>query len=251
MACAELKERLIEAALDPESDAAHEMRFVRHVEACAACRGELNRQRALYEQIEDGVATLVAMQAPAAIAARVRQEIAADRPAFTLRSFGLLGAAAVAAIAIAFAFAVRPPHRSPSADKAIAANVTLPVAPALASGAHAADTQPVTTLAPQVATQVVHAVTRVQQPELVSEAVTASIGPPHVEVMVPPGQREAVLRLVAALQAGRVDAASLVKPPESLEPVELKVAPLEIKPLVPDEGDAGANPPDTKPSIRN
>jgi hypothetical protein len=251
MACAEYKEKLIEAALDPWSDAVHEMQFVRHVETCAACRAELDRQRALYEQIEDGVAALVGVQAPAAIAARVRQEIAAEKNSFTFRNFGWLSAAAVAAIAVAFAVMMRVPHRSATNNNATAANLSSRVATAPTSGTHSVDRQPATTRTPHVAAQIVHAVTRVQQPELIDEAVTATIGPPRLQVIVPAGQREAVLRLAAALQTGRVDAASLIRPLESFEPAELKIAPLEIKPLVPDENDAGSNPPDAKPSIRN
>jgi len=251
MACAEYKERLIEAALDWESEAVHEVRFVGHMETCAACRVELDRQRALYEHIEDGVAALVGVQAPAAIAARVRQQIALEKASFTIRNFGWLSAAAVAAIAVALAFVMRMPHRSPANNNATAAIPSSRVATAPTSGTHSVDTQRATTRTPDVAAQIAHAVTRVQQPELIDEAVTATIGPPRVQVMVPPGQREAVLRLAAALQTGRVDAASLIKSPESFQPAELKIAPLEIKPLVPDENDAGSNPPDTKPLIRN
>jgi predicted anti-sigma-YlaC factor YlaD len=151
MACTEHKERLIEAALDPEPDAVHEMRFVRHVETCEECRAELDRQRALYEQIDDGVAALVGVQAPGAIAARVRQDIAAQKASFTVRSFGWLSAAAVAAIAIAFAIAVRVPHRTPTTDNTIAANAASPVATPAANGTHSVGTQPATSGAPHAA----------------------------------------------------------------------------------------------------
>ena len=250
MACAEYKERLIEAALDPESDAAHEMQFVRHVETCAACRSELDRQRALFEQIEDGVAALVGVQAPAAIAARVRQEIATERaPLFVFRNWAWFGAAAVATAAIVFAIALRP-HQAPSGPREA-------TAPATAAASTQQPTSVQNTVEPSLPranrskTFVVRASATAPKPELVESVVAATIGPPHVQVIVPAGQREAVLRLVAALQTGRVDAASLIKSPESGEPAELKIVPLEIKPLVSDENDAGSTTPDTKPSIRN
>ena len=250
MACAEHKERLIEAALDPGSDAAHEMGFVRHVETCAACRAELDRQRALYEQIEDGVAAIVGVQAPAAIAARVRQEIASERaPAFVFRNWAWFGAAAMATAAIVVAMVLRP-HQAPSGPRETAA--------ATATASTQQPTSVQKTVGPSLPSAnrssknfVARARATAPQPEPVVSIVTATIGPPRVQVIVPAGQREAVLRLVAALQTGRVDAESLVKPAQSLEPDELKIAPLEIKPLVPDESESGSNPPDTKPSIRN
>ena len=51
------------------------------------------------------------------------------------------------------------------------------------------------------------------------------------EVIVPPGQREAVLRLVNALRTGRVDAASLIRTSQPGEVAPLAITPLEVKPL--------------------
>ena len=253
MACAEHKERLIEAALDPKSAAAHEGQFVRHVETCSACRAELDRQRALYKQIEDGVAALVGVQAPAAIAARVRQQIASKHPpSFVFRNWAWFGAAAMATAAIVVAMVLRP-NQAPSGHRDVAAPATAAASgkPPAATSMQAAVEPPVTRSKHGAKVSIARARATAPKPELVDSVVVATTGPPRVQVIVPAGQREAVLRLVDALQSGRVDAASLVKPAQSLEPDELKIAPLEIKPIVPDENDAGSSPPDTKPSIRN
>ena len=251
MACVEHKERLIEAAVDPESDAAHEMRFVRHVETCSACRAELERQRALYERIEDGVTALVGVQAPAAIAARVRQQIASEwAPSFVFRNWAWFGAAAMATAAIVFAIGLRP-HQAPSGPRDVTESATAAASTQPPASVQKAVEPPLPSANHSGKTFGARASASVPKPELVDSVVAAAIVPPRVQVIVPAGQREAVLRLVAALQTGRVDAASLIRPAQPLEPTELQIVPLEIKPLVPDENDAGSNPPDTKPSIRN
>ena len=51
------------------------------------------------------------------------------------------------------------------------------------------------------------------------------------EIIVPVGQREAVLRLVNALRTGRVDAASLMRTTQPGDVAPLAIAPLEVKPL--------------------
>lgn len=257
MACAEYQEDLIEAALDPQSDAAHQSSFARHVERCSACRAELERQRAVYSQIEDGVEALVNVSVPASIAARVRQEISA-RPsrAFAWGNWGWLTAAAVAAAALCVALLYRAPF-TPQTPRAVQTVIhpalTAPPVPVTRPAPTAVQSARVTPLAqaprtPGFAT--VHA-SALESPQPSEIAVNTPIGPPRVQVLVPAGQREAVLRLAAALQSGRVDGSSLINPPQSLQPADLQIAPLEIKPLVSEETSDGGNSPDTKPSIRN
>lgn len=254
MACAGYQEKLIEAALDSESDAAQDAGFVQHVGACTACRAELERQRALYARIEDGIGAFVNVSVPPAIAARVRQEISASSSrAFAWGNWGWVSAVGLASAAVVLAFVFR-----------------FNVAPQPAQNNHTAIASPQTTPAPAIevlhpaagAAATVHAVrprgiagvhaAASESPELTATAVTAMIGPPHVQVIVPAGQREAVLRLASALQTGNVDVASiLAPPPQSLQAADLQIAPLEIKPL--DAVEAAGDPisPDNKPSIRN
>ena len=255
MACAEYQEKLIEAALDAESEMAREAGFVRHVDGCSACRAELERQRALYAQIEDGIEALVNMSVPNAIAARVRQEIAAQPSrSFLWGNFGWLSAVAVAAMAVLLALMYRPtvvPPQPAASQTSRNSAQAMPPAPAMqasqpAAGANVSARQPRT---PKIAA--VHAAA-LQQPQPSEIAANAPIGAPHVQVIVPAGQREAVLRLASALQAGNVDVASiLVPPPQSLQASDLQIAPLEIKPLDAPDGAGNTISPDSKPSIRN
>lgn len=259
MACTEYQENLIEAALDPQSDAAHQTEFVRHVERCPACRAELERQRALYSQIEDGVEALVNVAVPASIAARVRQEISA-RPsrAFAWANWGWLTAAAVAAAALCVALLYRAPF-TPQTPRAVqTVNHPAPLVPPapVTQGTQSLvkSASPAPSVRPAHAPSVASVRAPALEPPLTEAAVNTSIGPPHVQVIVPAGQREAVLRLASALQTGNVDVASiLARPPQSLQPAELQIAPLEIKPLVVPVAGAedSANSPDSKPSIRN
>jgi hypothetical protein len=50
-------------------------------------------------------------------------------------------------------------------------------------------------------------------------------------VIVPPGQREAVLRLVAAMKTGRVNVAGLLKESEQQQMAPIEIAPIKITPL--------------------
>jgi hypothetical protein len=72
-------------------------------------------------------------------------------------------------------------------------------------------------------------------PEGVLSAAAIKTPAQGPEVIVPAGQREAVLRLVKALQSGRVDAASLMQPAQTGDYALLKIAPIEVKPLVTEE----------------
>jgi hypothetical protein len=56
-------------------------------------------------------------------------------------------------------------------------------------------------------------------------------GSPKFNVIIPPGQREAVLRLVAAMQSGHVDVAGLLKETEQQQMKPLEIAPIKITPL--------------------
>jgi hypothetical protein len=68
--------------------------------------------------------------------------------------------------------------------------------------------------------------------------------PAEPEVLVPPGQEAALLRFVATMRSGRVDAAALAQP----DAAELAIAPLaelpalEVKPLAAEANPEGVIP---------
>jgi hypothetical protein len=75
--------------------------------------------------------------------------------------------------------------------------------------------------------------------EATQPAVTAVANAPRVEIIVPAGQREAVLRLINALRTGRVDAASLLRAAQPGDLAPLAIAPIEVKPVNGSDEDDG------------
>ena len=72
--------------------------------------------------------------------------------------------------------------------------------------------------------------------------MTAVANAPRGEIIVPAGQREAVLRLINALRTGRVDAASLLRTTQPNDIAPLAIAPIEVKPVnSSDEEDSTGN----------
>lgn len=233
MACKGFEKRLIEEALAPGADPG----LTAHLASCEACREYLAFQRALQESITGGVAVLVADEPSPALLVRVREQIAAESAPRAARwmNWAVAGAAVAALAAFALWFAGRPSllgrapengpvqsSRSASFQPVIlpqAANVPPPVVIAHEHAARAARSR-----TPQRGTAV-RRVIQAASVQLPSDA--------QPKILIPPGQREAVMRLVNALRSGRVDAASLIQPPPPpgdfapLEIVPLKIAPID------------------------
>jgi hypothetical protein len=231
MACRGYEARLMDEAAATATDA----ELAAHLESCAACREELAAQRALQERISSGIAQMTNVNPSPAVLARVRKQIAAESEPRGVRwmqwAMAGTGVAALAAIAIWFGGRIR--LAQPAAEKIAtssgpsvpgyvqsavpvqAAQAGDPMAPATAARAAAAHRPRPTRTA------------KTDQP--VIEAVDVH-GPPvaPAEVLIPPGQREAVARLVNALRSGHVNAAALTEPPD-FSP--LRIAPLEITTL--------------------
>lgn len=226
MACERFEKALIEEAIEPGGNA----ELASHLANCADCREELARQRLLQERITAGVGALVADGPSPVLLARVRHQIAAERAprAFPWLQWAAAGLAIAACAVLWYEFRPQVPVRAPQVQ-----SVQAP-----------AQNSPLTQQVPIVASPVVrqprsggrHLVVARRPSNSIPGAVVAkNIQSQAPEVIVPPGQREAVLRLVNALQSGRVDAASLLKPAQSGEFALLKIAPIEVKPLVTEE----------------
>jgi hypothetical protein len=236
MACEGFETRLIEKAL-ADTDPA----LTAHLAQCAECRAELAAQSALQERITSGIAALVADEPSPALLTRVRAEIASlDAPSSANWMQWAIAGMTVTAFAIVAMWMIgRPSARTNGIGN-------LPVQTAVSASASAA-TGPIQ-VAPQEtliekpvvarehhsvrgashvnAPRIAPAMVKVAQP-----IVTAAANNPPAEVIVPAGQREAVLRLVNALRTGRVDAASLIRTTQPGDVAPLAIAPLEVKPL--------------------
>ncbi|HXQ97253.1 MAG TPA: hypothetical protein VN774_02330 [Candidatus Limnocylindrales bacterium] len=226
MACERFEKALIEEAIEPGGNAD----LASHLANCPDCSEELALQRGLQERITAGVGALVAEGPSPVLLARVRHQIAAERAprGFPWLQWAMAGLAIAACAVLWYAFRPQAQVRTPQAQ---VVNAPAQIQPS---------TQQVPVLAAPAAKRpnsvANHlAVSRPPINKIPAEAVEKYIPAQTPEVIVPPGQREAVLRLVNALQSGRVDAASLLRPAQTGEFALLKIAPIEVKPLLSEE----------------
>ncbi|MFZ0820341.1 MAG: hypothetical protein WAM91_09750 [Candidatus Acidiferrales bacterium] len=247
MACKRYEAQLIEEALAPGGD----VELSAHLPGCPDCRSELARQRELQNRITGSIAAMVAGQPSPALLARVRQQIDAEesplRAGWMQWAIGGVAAAALAGFAIWFAGHALS-RQSVSGPQPAQTAVGTP-SPQISAPNQSAQSSSVTTDAPSTksvpATVEKHAANhaaplRQRSPRLAQvaaaqdaapAATSLAAGAPRFNIIIPPGQREAVLRLVAAMQSGRVDVAGLLKETEQQQLKPLEIAPIKITPL--------------------
>jgi hypothetical protein len=236
MACEGFEKRLIEKAL-AETDPA----LTAHLAKCADCREEFAAQRELQERITNGIAAMVVDEPSPALLTRVRARI--DEPD-SPRSINWVQWVATGAAVAAFAAVAVWMIGRPTSRLSVPANVPSQSAKN-SSAPPAVVAQPVDSERPAPANltvvrehrpmrRVPHPVSPVIAPvtvEMSQPNVALAANHPPAEIIVPAGQREAVLRLVNALRTGRVDAASLIRATQPGEVAPLAITPLEVKPL--------------------
>jgi hypothetical protein len=240
MACEGFEKNLIEEALASTDPA-----LLAHLAKCADCRAELAAQRELQERITAGIAAMVADEPSPALMMRVRARIAEESaPRFmNWIQWATAGVAVTALAAFAVWFAGRHAIGQPTPESRSVQTLQSPSSPAQ---------KPAEVAAPQELVQAAVNANRVQGParhathirpaerasvvvKATQPAVAVAANPAHGEirgeVIVPAGQREAVLRLVDALRTGRVDAASLLRTNQQSDNAPLAIAPIEVTPV--------------------
>ena len=236
--CARFRESMVEAAsgalpgsLHPDFDA--------HIRQCVSCQQELRRVQTLLQAIDETVSASIAAEPSPQLIANVRQRIAAQptpAPAWRSGNAWLAAAGACAALAILL-FVAGTLHRViPSrADRPASPLVSLPPNHSLTPPAPGRHVESARTILPR-------------KPVLM---VRASVGASHnparkPEIIVEPGQMQAILQLVAATQRGQIDGAKLLadekKTTEPLEIEPLTIAPLQIAAL---KDESGSSAPDS------
>jgi hypothetical protein len=221
MLCERYQEWMIPAALGGLSpERGRELRA--HVEVCVQCRAEFERVKALTGAIDRGVAASVSVQPSPDLAARVRARIA-ESPAPASWPFARwmpLAAGTLAAAAV-LALWLRPRATSAPPQKA----------PPVATTRSASPSEALPLRAERAASPRMSRPNRQQARESVA----------GLQVLVPPGEWNAVVRLAAAVNQGSVDGRQLVAAAEKsraeLGVNELQIAPLEI-PLLSGEQNA-------------
>jgi hypothetical protein len=202
-----------------------------HLVGCAACRQELDALRRALALVETDLRQLLETEPSPALAARIRRAAAeplvspAWRPGRVLQ---VVAAAALLAVAL-----VVTRGREPGPEPARAVDTHPPPANETPSPGPAA--RPAATALPSAVASASASSVAVPHPR----ASTRPLAPPETEVLVPPGEAEALLRLVALLDRDRVappvmGAAGQASPDlAELRPID--IAPLEIVPLDPAE----------------
>jgi predicted anti-sigma-YlaC factor YlaD len=226
MGCERHEEDLIALAFDAlEAPRKRELRS--HLDVCASCRVRFDEQQRLAETIDRGVAASVSASPSPEFLGRVREHIAAEpaprapwwqiaRPAWVP-----IAAGALATLALVVWFTQKAPdsHHGPVSVDILTAGKTTPpeVRPGLSGPSDAAHVQRPSDLGTSKSAQAV--------------SVRTGVRPLHrtdPPVIVPPGQREAVLQLYAAIWSGKTDGTPLTAPFAELDVPELKIAPLVV-----------------------
>jgi len=240
MSCEQYKSRIadfaaadVAAAFRP-ADVPSGPDLAAHLKSCASCRAALDAQRSLLASIDRGLASLVAGEPAGDFAAHVRRRIAENAAAPSPWFAGWLPVTA-AALALVVLVGVLTIGRPPRPPQSAGVTPPVPIAPAEkpreAAPPEAARTEPPRSVA------IGHRPPRPGQ-------MAANREP---EVLVPRGEMAAVMRLFNANWSGKADGASLtaaaIPTTEFLKPLataELKIAPLEIAPLVGEEKPKGS-----------
>ena len=235
MACERYRDALTDVAAGEPATAAVEA----HLASCEACRAELHALRRALAVADAEMAGLASAEPSPGLAARIRQAAAEPSPEWR---FGWLWPAVAAAATLLVALAVvlgrgTGPTPSPASQWMLARPqpIGTPAAEPPGEDAAPADERAFAGAfrgngpTPRVAAQGDPRFTRVG---------TRDDRPPEPEVLVPPGEGEALLRFVAQLQRRAVAPDSLLVADLSApltEPRAVEIAPLEIIPLDPDE----------------
>lgn len=244
MACEGFEKSLIEEALASTDPA-----LMAHLAVCGDCRAELAAQRELQGHITAGIAAMVADEPSSALLTRVRAQIAAEPAPRSMKwmRWAATGAAVAALAAVALWFAARPSFRPDPMGISPVQSAKDASLPAAVTPQPIASQQPAQSQAAVERKQIparhvshsellVHTSTTMQATQ---PTVTAVANAPRVEIIVPAGQREAVLRLINALRTGRVDAASLLRAAQPGDLAPLAIAPIEVKPVNGSDEDDG------------
>ena len=219
MGCKPYKEILTDAALGA-LEPSRETEFAAHLARCEGCRAALDRERHLLAAINFGIEASVAAEPSPEFLVRMRRRLEEEQLPMRLWFSGWVPIAvgALAALALVTVWIAR---RSAVGPVATETAQTAPSQQPAASKGNTAAEQSEISQATRLGTR--------NRGGRRGRQVPARVAEP--EVLVPPGEQAAVLRLYEAVKGRRVDAASLLTPPAPLEPAPLKILPLEVASL--------------------
>lgn len=220
MSCERYRSWMTDAAAD-ELQGSRPITLENHVRECAACRLEFQRVRTLLEAIDLGAAAQTAIEASPRFLEQVRQRIRDEASVAAWWNARWVPALACATVLIVAAsvWILRP--RTGTRHELTASS-------AAPSPAQAVRPAVVLTAKPKITPERRGSTVALARParKLNVRRIERERAAPEIpEVIVQPGQMEAVMRFAQALNSGQIDGAKLL--------ADLKAAdqPLEIKPL--------------------
>jgi hypothetical protein len=239
MDCGRFEEGLTDVALgarpaDPAESA--------HLARCATCRARMEDERRAAAEVDGLLAEALALEPPPGLMARVRERVSRE-PAPSVGQWPLPPRALAAGVAlVALAAALwwpRNPSEPSHASRTAAASSEPPAV--AGAGSPAALTPPALHGPATVRSEPVRP-RRGPAADFGSRRVAPArraptATPSDPEVLVAPGQEEQLLRLVAALRSGRVEAGSLAASRAASDEM-IPPKPIEIPPL---DGPSGSD----------
>jgi hypothetical protein len=243
-------------ALDGRCDA----ELTAHLAACPACRAALERERLLLTAIDRGVVQVVAAEPSSAMAACIRQRVAAEAGA--AQQAGRLGFGRWFPVAVAATLAVLLGslwlmHRRNAPGVAVPSRLAQKQAPAIEQragvGNMATRQKPAdANIGSQAERGRLNRALLARIRARHSENQARKLSPSEPEVLVDKDEAALVLQIYKATRSGRVDGASLVALPPGMKhdadgnlvPVPLEIPPLEIAQLA--SGQEATQPEDSR-----
>ena len=212
-----------------------------HLARCEACRTELRALNAALALVDAELGDRLALQPSPALRARIRQALAEERAHEVSRPrrfvWPLAAAAAVALFALAVAV-IRREGRPAESSSAGSDRRTTVAESSPSASPWAASRAPDDAVHPS-SDAVARDTRSPDMPTARAQAGVASIAPPphpeEPEVLVPPGEAEALFRFALALRRRQVLPGSLLATADASAPLAeiapIDVAPLDIAPL--------------------
>jgi hypothetical protein len=207
-----------------------------HLASCEACREELAALRRALALVDEKLSGLAAAEPSPELPAGIRQVVAEFSDASSASRLGWLWPATAAAATVVVALAVWL-ARSPSPSPETRVAVETPVVPrdSVSPGSEGSAESAIPRAVPRPGLEDATGAPGPSSPR--RPLASRSVATP--EVLVPPGQQEALLRLVALVHREGLSpaglAAAALPPPDLAGPPPLDIPPLEIVPLDPAE----------------
>jgi Putative zinc-finger len=232
--CEKYADWLSDAALG-ELAPSRESKLLAHATECGACREAYQRAHDLAEFVDRGVESLVAGEPSLYFATRLRTRMVEEH---THSLFAWLGSKPVAAsLLVAAVAAVVVVSRGPQRHN------PEPLAVSLEAGSSSNPT----TNQPQVRRG--HSISGSREattapPNLRRRHVARNVGSSRQpEVLVPPGEIDAILQFAKAVRSGQIDGKQLLAAQQDTEK-PLEITPIEIAPLISPQPDVSSDAPD-------